>query len=95
MYIPQPITMHYSHYSVTVAFAHSHSCTHTHTLQLIIPIAERLDVPLDNIWANVILFNDDGSYKSFDDGQPTSQTGGKAKVVARYEHSNPDSKPET
>lgn len=64
-------------------------------LQLIIPIAERLDVPLDNIWANVILFNDDGSYKSFDDGQPTSQTGGKAKVVARYEHSKPHSKAET
>lgn len=91
MYIPHP-----SHNAITTASQlHLLTPTHAPPLQLIIPIAERLDVPLDNIWANVILFNDDGSYKSFDDGQPTSQTGGKAKVVARYEHSKPHSKAET
>lgn len=49
--------------------------------QVIEPIAEILGVPKENIYANRILFNEDGSYKTFDVKEPTSRAGGKAKVV--------------
>ena len=36
---------------------------------------------LENIQANVLLFNKDGSYRAFDDTAFTSRSGGKAKVI--------------
>ena len=39
-------------------------------------------VPLSNVYANRLLFNEDGSFHSHDTTQPTSRKGGKAKVVA-------------
>ena len=49
--------------------------------QMIAPIAARLGVPPENIFANNILFNEDGSYKSFDPEEFTSKAGGKAEAV--------------
>jgi phosphoserine phosphatase len=48
--------------------------------QLILPVAAKLNIPADNVYANVLLFDGD-AYKGFDENQPTSQTGGKAVVV--------------
>lgn len=48
--------------------------------QLILPTAEKLNIPADNVYANVLQFNGD-DYSGFDEAQPTSQTGGKAVVV--------------
>ena len=50
---------------------------------MIEPIAAQLDVPIENIHANVILFNEDGTYAGFDKEAMTSRTGGKARVVAK------------
>jgi len=50
--------------------------------QMIEPVAAMCDVSKDRIYANTFLFNDDGSFKSHLDSEPTSRAGGKAKVVA-------------
>jgi len=52
--------------------------------QVIEPIADILKVPRDHIFANRIVFHADGTYKGFDDTEPTSQAGGKAVVVGMY-----------
>eukprot|EP00775_Hariotina_reticulata_P012443 gene12443-12580_t len=50
--------------------------------QIIHPIAESLDIPVpDNVHANNLLFNDDGSYAGFDSNEFTSRSGGKAEAV--------------
>jgi phosphoserine phosphatase len=49
--------------------------------QLIEPVATKLGVSHDNLIANVLLFEEKGDYAGFDKEQPTSKTGGKAKVV--------------
>lgn len=49
--------------------------------QLISPVADKLGVPQERLIANVLLFDDKGDFNGFDRSQPTSQTGGKAKVV--------------
>ena len=49
--------------------------------QMINPVAEALDVPLENIFANNLLFNEDGSYAGFDPEEFTSKAGGKAEAV--------------
>lgn len=50
--------------------------------QMIQPIAKMVDVPTTHIYANTLLFNDDGSFKGHLESEPTSRAGGKAKVVA-------------
>ena len=50
--------------------------------QMIEPIAAQCGVGKDMIYANTFLFNEDGSFKSHLDSEPTSRAGGKAKVVA-------------
>ena len=57
-------------------------------IQLITPIAHAVGVPLDNVYANSLAFNSDGSF--MDQGidqllasQPTARKGGKAKVVSQ------------
>jgi len=50
--------------------------------QMINPIADILGVDKETeVYANNILFNEDGSYKGFDENEPTSRAGGKPKVV--------------
>jgi phosphoserine phosphatase len=48
---------------------------------MIHPVAERLDIPLDRVFANNLLFDDKGNYAGFDENEPTSRAGGKAVVV--------------
>ena len=50
--------------------------------QMINPIADVLKISHEHIYANNILFKNDGSYAGFDPNEPTSRAGGKAKVVA-------------
>lgn len=50
---------------------------------LIEPVAAQLGVPMDNVIANVIHFNEDGSYAGFDKDIPTSESGGKAVAVQK------------
>ena len=54
--------------------------------QMIEPVAAQVGVSKDRIFANSFLFNDDGSFKSHLDTEPTSRAGGKAKVVADLKH---------
>ncbi|KAJ0399908.1 hypothetical protein P43SY_008114 [Pythium insidiosum] len=49
---------------------------------MIEPVAEQLNVPLRNIYANTIFFDGDGEYSGFDDTELTSRDGGKAEAVA-------------
>ncbi|KAI9915928.1 hypothetical protein PsorP6_008457 [Peronosclerospora sorghi] len=48
---------------------------------MIEPIAEQVGIPLYNIYANTIFFDDDGNYNGFDDAELTSRDGGKAKAI--------------
>ena len=48
---------------------------------MIEPVAEILDIPVENIVANHILFDDKGAYSGFDANEPTSQDMGKPKAL--------------
>ncbi|KAL4716675.1 hypothetical protein ACJJTC_004794 [Scirpophaga incertulas] len=50
---------------------------------LIEPVAELLDIPLSNIFANRLKFYFNGEYAGFDENEPTSRSGGKGLVVRR------------
>ena len=49
--------------------------------QMIAPVATELGIPSENVHANTIVFNEDGSLKGFDDKEFTSRAGGKADAV--------------
>lgn len=51
--------------------------------RMIQDVADLLNIPHENIYANVILFDENGKYVGFDESCPTSDTGGKAEVVRR------------
>ncbi|KDD73980.1 hypothetical protein H632_c1681p1 [Helicosporidium sp. ATCC 50920] len=46
------------------------------------PIADALNIPQSNVFANTLLFNTDGSYSGFDPVEFTSRSGGKREAVA-------------
>jgi phosphoserine phosphatase len=48
---------------------------------MIEPVAARLNIPVENIFANTLIFDESGKYSSFDANEPTSKDGGKPKVV--------------
>lgn len=48
---------------------------------MIEPVAERLGVSIDNIYANTIHFDDSGKYAGFDANEPTSGDLGKPKAL--------------
>ncbi|KAF2353250.1 HAD-like domain [Trinorchestia longiramus] len=50
-------------------------------LSLIAPVAAKLGIPSENVYANRLKFFFDGQYAGFDETQPTSRSGGKAEVV--------------
>jgi len=50
--------------------------------QMIFPVADRLRIPRERVFANRILFAPDGSYSGFDETAPTSRSGGKARVLS-------------
>lgn len=45
------------------------------------PVATILGIPLENIFANQILFESSGEFSGFDPNEPTSRSGGKATAV--------------
>jgi phosphoserine phosphatase len=45
------------------------------------PVAKQLNIPLTNVFANRLLFNNDGSYAGFDEDEMTSDSGGKGRVI--------------
>ena len=49
--------------------------------QMIYPLADILNIPRKNVFANNILHDDNGNYVGFDGEEPTSKAGGKAVVV--------------
>eukprot|EP00850_Spirogloea_muscicola_P005067 SM000022S07281 [mRNA] locus=s22:901995:903395:- [translate_table: standard] len=51
--------------------------------QMIEPAAALLGIPRERIFANRLLFSDDGSCAGFDPSEPTSRSGGKAAVIER------------
>ena len=51
------------------------------TSQMINPVAEALKIPLHRVYANNLLFKDDGSFQGFDETEPTSRDGGKPSVI--------------
>jgi len=48
--------------------------------QAILPLAEKLGLSADHVHAVDVLFNDDGSYKGFNQQSPLAKTGGKSVV---------------
>ncbi|DAZ94913.1 TPA: hypothetical protein N0F65_003083 [Lagenidium giganteum] len=48
---------------------------------MIEPVAKRLKIPMRNIYANTIFFDDDGEYAGFDASELTSRDGGKAEAI--------------
>ncbi|KAL9227319.1 hypothetical protein vseg_003021 [Gypsophila vaccaria] len=51
--------------------------------QMINPVASILDIPLENIFANQMLFRNSGEFLGFDENEPTSRSGGKPVAVQR------------
>ncbi|KAK6153468.1 hypothetical protein DH2020_013107 [Rehmannia glutinosa] len=49
--------------------------------QMINPVASILGIPLENIYANQLLFGSSGEFSGFDTNEPTSRSGGKAIAV--------------
>eukprot|EP00956_Cyclotella_meneghiniana_P004102 scaffold5000_cov76-Cyclotella_meneghiniana.AAC.1 len=49
---------------------------------MINPVADSLNIPLENIYANTILFDGDGKYSGFDAAEPTSADQGKPKALS-------------
>eukprot|EP00588_Corethron_pennatum_P018993 CAMPEP_0194310464 /NCGR_PEP_ID=MMETSP0171-20130528/7420_1 /TAXON_ID=218684 /ORGANISM="Corethron pennatum, Strain L29A3" /LENGTH=257 /DNA_ID=CAMNT_0039064123 /DNA_START=38 /DNA_END=808 /DNA_ORIENTATION=- len=48
---------------------------------MIEPLAVALGVPKNRIYANTLLFDDDGAFAGFDNAEPTSADGGKPKAL--------------
>jgi len=55
---------------------------------MIEPVADILSVPIKNIYANHILFDDDGNYAGFDENEPTSRSKGKPKALEMIKGEN-------
>jgi phosphoserine phosphatase len=45
------------------------------------PVAKKLNIPSKNVFANELLFNEDGTYAGFDEDEMTSDSGGKGRVI--------------
>ncbi|CAG9786880.1 unnamed protein product [Diatraea saccharalis] len=55
---------------------------------LIEPVAELLNIPPSNIFANRLKFYFNGEYAGFDENEPTSRSGGKGLVVRRLKEAH-------
>lgn len=49
---------------------------------LIEPIAKEIGIPMENVFANKLMFFFNGDYAGFDTTQPTSKSGGKGEAVS-------------
>lgn len=45
------------------------------------PVADLLQIERKNVYANTLLFNDNGEYAGFNENELTSESGGKGKVI--------------
>jgi len=54
--------------------------------QAIEPMARRLKLPLSHIHAVDVFFNEDGSYRDYDQNSVLARTGGKAEVCRQLSH---------
>lgn len=57
--------------------------------EAILPLAGALGIPLEDVHAVGICFDDDGRYNSFDTGSPLARNGGKPDVVRGLDLSGP------
>lgn len=48
---------------------------------MIEPLRKTLNLPVDSVFANQLLFDDDGCYAGFDESEPTSRSGGKGAAL--------------
>lgn len=55
---------------------------------LIDPIARELSIPVNNLFANKLLFDFNGNYSTFDVNQPTSRSGGKGEAITQIRNFN-------
>lgn len=55
---------------------------------LIEPVATELNIPMSNVYANKLLFSENGDYADFDTTKPTSRSGGKSEAVAIVKRQN-------
>jgi phosphoserine phosphatase len=55
---------------------------------LIDPVAQELGIPLNNLFANKLLFDFNGNYGGFDVNQPTSRSGGKGEAINKIRSFN-------
>ncbi len=46
-------------------------------------LAEKLDIPMERVFANKVFFNQDGSFKDFDSKSPLAKNFGKAEIVKK------------
>ncbi|RZC59834.1 hypothetical protein C5167_007134 [Papaver somniferum] len=56
--------------------------------QMIHPVALVLGIPVENIFANQLLFGSSGEFVGFDENEPTSRSGGKATAVENLRKSH-------
>jgi phosphoserine phosphatase len=56
--------------------------------RIILPVARLLNVPEENVFANVLQFDENGKYRGFDLSQPTSDSGGKKQVCGLLKQRN-------
>ena len=50
--------------------------------QMILPLATILDIPASHVFANTILFDENGNYAGFDETAYTARSGGKPRALA-------------
>ncbi|KAJ7542372.1 hypothetical protein O6H91_10G103400 [Diphasiastrum complanatum] len=55
---------------------------------MIEPVAALLQITKENIYANKLLFDENGKYAGFDKEEPTSCSGGKAVAIAQIKEKN-------
>ncbi len=53
--------------------------------QAILPLAEKLGLPVEHVHAVDVLFNADGTYDDFDQQSPLAKTGGKAVICKQIQ----------
>jgi phosphoserine phosphatase len=59
--------------------------------QLIYPVADMVGISHEHVYANNLLFNQDGTYAGFDDSELTAWSGGKSRVMEELQklHGDP------
>ena len=49
-------------------------------IDLLLPVTDKLLIPKENVFANILIFDDNGFYIGFED-IPTARTGGKLEII--------------